>query len=516
MKYAKDKGLDIFEGDDDDSFHAYGNLTGYNALDIFTGTVDYDVFGLPRLNGGLFPRAITVVGESTTGKTTLAVRLGSSIIDRWNRIHGDLAEMIFFDVEDNTSIKRIQMLTNWTDWEILNRIKHSTAVVSVVDIYNEIRQLADLKEKNKDKLMVKTGQRDLDGSEIKVYSPTIALVDSIAVLNSVGIDEMEFDKTGDLKVVEKMAGNMVAAQEAKANTAFIKKVKGYLSKYNIILIMVNHITEEISTSMYDIPARYLTFLKPGQKLKGGKELVYQSFAIINLSVKTRINDKDPIYGDVIRGSVTHLTLIKNKSNVEGIPIPMVFDQKTGYRPELSDWEYLYNAAYGFGGSPARYYLHILPEVTFTKKGLYEACQTNPLLARAMSFTARLKMICDVVKNKTAPNLEELGKTMAYNERVSAIVTFTEAYPGYESLDMVLPRAIQETALNAQKYLISNDLKFDMTGAQVFDDEWFSELDAAATIAAGDTVCVPSFNPVTPYDTVVKEEDFEYIFPSEEE
>ena len=329
----------MFEDEDWESYTAVANMTGYNAVDIFSGSIEYDINGVPRLNGGIYSRAITIVGESTTGKTTLAVKLGASIVDRWNKLYGrELADMHFKDIEDNTPIRRVKSLAGWSDIQLMSRLNHSATACSVTDLFNEIRAIADVKEKLRKELTVKTGLRDIDGKEIEVFSPTVYIVDSIAALNADGIPELEFDKSGNLKEVEKVAGNIDAAREAKANTAFIKKVKSYLSKYNIILIMINHITEEMSTSMYDVPMRFLTFLKPGQKLKGGKELVYQSFAIISLALKTRITDKDPIFGDSIRGSITALTFIKNKSNVEGIAIPMVFDQKTGYRPRYRDWE----------------------------------------------------------------------------------------------------------------------------------------------------------------------------------
>ena len=513
-QFAKEKGVQIFEDEDWESFHAVANPTGYNGVDVFSGSIDYDMNGVPRLNGGIFSRAITVVGESTTGKTTLAIRLGSSIIDRWNRVYGDLAEMYMKDLEDNTTIRRVQALTGWTDWEVMNRFKLDTNPRTTTDLYNEIRAIADMKEKLRKQLVVKTGFLDLDGSEIEVYSPTVYLVDSIAALSH-GVVDFEFDKAGNLKEVEQVASNIDGAREAKANTAFIKKVKGYLSKYNIILIMINHITEEMSTSMYDVPTRFLTFLKPGQKLKGGKELVYQSFAIISLSLKTRITDKDPMYGDTIRGSLTNLTFIKNKSNVEGIPIPMIFDQKTGYRPELSDWEYIYGQGYGFAGSPAAYYLKILPEVKFTKKNLYDSCLSNPLLARAMSFTTRFKMIHDVIKGTVAPDMVEFANRFSYEERVALIISFTDPYPGYENDHIFLPAAIENTALEHQKYIIANDRWFAHQGNYTIDQKYFEDLmlvqeEGEPRFVAG------NFAYATPYDPVTHEEEGDYIFPPEED
>lgn len=515
MNFMREKNISVLDTEDWDSYTSVANMTGYNAVDVFSGSLEYDTNGLPRLNGGLHSRAITIVGESTTGKTTLALKLGSSIIDRWNRLYGNMAEMYFRDIEDNTPIRRIKTVTGWSDNQIINSLNYSNTACSVTDIYNEIRAISDVKEKLRKQLTVKTGIRDIDGAEIEVLSPTVYITDSIAALNPDGIPDFEFDKSGNLKEVEKISGNIDAARDAKSNTAFIKKVKSYLSKYNIILIMINHITEEMSTSMYDVPTRFLTFLKPGQKLKGGKELVYQSFAIINLTVKTRINDKEPIYGDKIRGSVTHLTFIKNKSNVEGIGIPMVFDQKTGYRPELSDWEYLYSKNYGFSGSPASYYLKVLPEVKFTRKTLYNTCLSNPLLARAMSFTARAAMISDGIFGSLPLDYDGFADKYSYEERVTWILTFTEPYPGYENEHIYIPLELEETALKNQYKIIQNAKCFNRDGNFIIDENYFYEI--MEVPGEGEPVFVPgSFAYSTPFDESIHEEEGDYIFPSEEE
>ena len=76
---------------------------------------------------------------------------------------------------------------------------------------------------------------------------------------------------------------------------------------------------------------------------------------------------------------------------------MVFDSATGYKPELSDFEMLYTeGCYGISGSPLNYHLDILPESSFTRKTLLDKCHENPILARAMGFTARLMLICDLI------------------------------------------------------------------------------------------------------------------------
>lgn len=519
---AKLNGSTFFEEEDWDSFSAIANLTGFNAIDIFSGSIEYDIYGVPRLNGGLFARPITIVGQSATGKTSLAIKVIAASVDRWNRMYGaELSEMVMDDSEDNSTIHRIQGLTGWSDWEFMSRCRYYNKVMSINDIYNQVREIADLKEKNRKALTVDTGIMDIDGYTIKVLSPTYLLVDSIAALSGDGATDLEFDKDGKLKESEKMVGNVDAMTEARGNTAFIKKVKAYLSKYNIVLIMINHIIEKPQMGMFDFPTRVLPFLKPGERLKGGNELVYQSFAIWNLNYKTKIDDKDPIYGDRIRGAVTHLIFVKSKSNVEGLPVPMVFDQRTGHRPELSDWEYIYNASYGIGGSPARYFLKILPEITFTRKGLYDACLDNPLLARALSFTARCKMVTDVIvtdhdRRAVAPDMQALTDNMSYENRVALILTFTDIYPGYDHSKNQLDANTMEIALNHQKYIMANDSHVEENRSYIFSESLY--LDLLDIPGEGEVKCIPFSNVLaTPFDERILGVDGEpnYIFTSEE-
>ena len=163
-----------------------------------------------------------------------------------------------------------------------------------------------------------------------------------------------------------------------------------------------------------------------------------------------------------------------------------------------------------------YYLKVLPEVKFTRKNLYDTCLANPLLARAMSFTARLSMTSEVLIGALPPDLDTFASKYSFEDRVSWIVSFSEPYPGYENDHIHLPIAIEETALIGQRNIIANDMWFDTLGGNFILDESYM-YEAFMTQEEGEPKYVPGqFAFATPFGAVTHEEEGDYIFPSEEE
>jgi hypothetical protein len=404
--------------------------TGFTIIDVLGGTIEKDFNDIIYLNYGFPSKLYSACGESGAGKSSLAIQTMAGCVDWWNhRYISEPSDLIIIDAEDNMTYPRALTLTNWkldyakTHLELLKS-------VDVTDIYNLILKIADMKKKNKDKYYVETTMRDIDGSNVKTWATTYILIDSVAALKSkVGLEGLERNKEGELKDVENIAETIDNLRQAKANIDFVSKVKPLAREFGIHVHLINHIIKEMKISMFDIPKKVLPFMKPGERLLGGREIIYQSFSISNLEPKDKLDEKNPIYGDEIYGIMSSFSFVKNKGNVEGLKFPMVFDARSGYKPELSDFEYLFKDSYGIEGSPARLYLSILPELTFTRKTLYNKCKDNPLLSRAIKFTSKLKMIYDLILSITAPDVKQLS-SLSFDIRVAAILSFTDPYPGY--------------------------------------------------------------------------------------
>lgn len=426
-----------------------GHTTGFTCFDIPTSYLDTNgVSGLPTLNGGFFPRIYTIYGESETGKTSLLVQVSGSTVDR----HPG-SNMVFIDAEGNCGPERIKNLNNWNDIEYSSKCLYipPSPPITINRVYDIIRRIAYSKKNNKGKIELRTPyMNNYTGKFIDIYPPTFVALDSIpSLIIAQSIEEYVNGGDGaDYKEVEQISSNVDGMREAKDNTNFLRKVKGLLDEYNIILFLVNHLSKEVAMSMFDRPKKFHPLLAPGEKLKGGNEQIFQSFGMYKISQKEMINDKNPIYGDSIRGYLNQVDIIKNKGNVSGTSFPYIFDRRTGFRFELSDFEYLFQKKVGFSGSPMSTYMTILPEIKFTRKNLVDKCEEFPLLPRAINFTAKYFMANELVLNNKFGeiNLEAFAQ-MPLPWRISIIFSTTQQYPTYSGFN----RFLQNQAFNGGLY-----------------------------------------------------------------
>lgn len=410
------------------------NRTRFNAVDCLSAIVKMDDKGFPLIDAGIPSRLISLLGPSGVGKSTFALGLGGSIVE------DNLgSELHLFDLEDNTpSHSRPLKITGWETEDFVKRYRYHKVGTSVVDIYNTCRKIADIKEKNKKAFTYTTPFIDIFGKHIEKFVPTFVVVDSIAAVTANGIEKLEHNRQGEIKDKEGVFNNIDGMTIARTIKNFVDKVKPFLNKYNIILVMINHEVEapDISAGAFAIKQKFHPNLSAGKKLKGGNEVIYQSYMLMDMKIREKIDPQyNNIYGDNIRGIIVELKYIKNKSSASGIPVRLVFDYEKGYLPALTDFEYLFNSKYGFSGSPMSYRLDIYPEISFTRKTLYNIVREDPLFARALYFTARQKMVYDLILRRESPDLKQLTEKLTDGYRTALIWSYSTFYPFYKSTNI---------------------------------------------------------------------------------
>jgi hypothetical protein len=426
-----------------------GTFSGFTPIDILSANIEHaNDLDIDFLNGGMFDMPYTEIGLSASGKTTLWIQVIGGCIDNWRKWYGPVSDFLFYNVEMHTTPDRIKKLTGWDDQTLAETVHMVTKPWSIIEIYNDIAKYAKQKLEHRKELEVDTGIRNILGSTIKCLPTTYVLIDSIAAVRSK--TELEYDKDGNVKSTDSLAGtsNMDAMQIAKDNTLFINEVKKLCADAKICIVMINHLVEIPVLDRYNPPKPQLPGMKFNQKVKGGTELLYQSYCVGQLSIRERMFDeKKQVYGPSVHGIVALMDWLKNKNGPEGVRYPMVFDGDTGYKPELTDFEILYSeGCYGIKGSPLNYHLSILPEISFTRKTLLEKCHENPLLARALSFTTRLYLISKVINRETPPDISDI-ETADFDARVKLILTHSCDYPGYVNHGWVVPEEYQIIADN---------------------------------------------------------------------
>ncbi len=402
--------------------------TKYTVYNIYSGGLAQNVNGMYVFNGGIFPRLSNIIGQSATGKTSLMVSANASAVDEIIRRYGPgYSELFFLDTENNTPTERFLNLTGWSPVDFCTKCNYSNKSITVVELANLITKISDAKNKFKKDYLLPSGLRDIDGREIMYLAPTFICLDSIAAVNPEGVESLlERGKDGELKEFDSMANNTEAMRDAKAWTIFVRKMKPFLDAGNIGLYVINHKTKETKMSMYERETRYLPFLAPGEKLKGGQEFIYQSYNIFNIDSGDKLNERNPIYGDDITGFIGNCQFIKNKGNVEGYKFPMVFDQSKGYIAELSDLEYLWLNKYGIDGT-VKISFDVLPEVSFTRKTFLSMSEEFPQLLRALQFTTRYHASHKMIYRCDPVSLKDFGLNVPLEQRLAILYGYTTPY-----------------------------------------------------------------------------------------
>jgi hypothetical protein len=464
--------------------------TGFNVYDIYSGHLTQNTMGYSVLNGGIFPRLCNIIGESATGKTSKAIKDVSRAIDSiWSKYGSGYSEMYFLDPEEHTNLKRILSLSDWSPAEFTNKCNFSQNSLSLVDLTNLILRIYDTKIKYKNDFLLPSGLKDIYGKEIMFLAPTFIILDSVASVNPNGIDNIiERDKMGDIKEISSLGSNMEGAQDVRAWTIFVRKIKHFLDEGNINLTCINHKVKDMNIDPYAKRIRYLPFLDIGEKIKGGQEFIYQSYQIFYILGGKKIDEKDPIYGHEIDGLAVNTYFPKNKANIEGVHFPMVFNKSTGYHPELSDFEYLFQTRYGLQGA-AKFSFDVLPEVQFSRKTYLDVIEEYPALARATAFTARIAATYAMQYFRRPPSLSDFSN-IPLKDRMALLYAYTESYGKHQNFsEAVHYDQCEKIAIENRHYIMMN---FNQNKKNVA----LNEIDLSL-VQRGYSVPSPSF--VDPYN-----------------
>lgn len=174
--------------------------------------------------------AMELVGKPGCGKTTLAIQIAARIVERfeWSSIFHD-------DIEGGVSEVRKRVLTGWSEEDIESKYRYRNTGITAENFYESIATLKDIKVSNRDEILYDTGLYDTKGNRIFKPQPDIYILDSVAMLMPEKFSEEE-----------ELSGSMSATAAAKSNTLSFKRIIPMLKACNIILILINHINDDVS------------------------------------------------------------------------------------------------------------------------------------------------------------------------------------------------------------------------------------------------------------------------------
>ena len=350
--------------------------TGFDVLDYYNGRIENNSIE----KGFDAGKIVTFIGKSGTGKTTMAIQAAINIVKKYEE-----SFVVHMDYERATNVARIQSLSGWSDKEMKNKYMLLNSSLSAESLYSLVKGIAKTKldPDNYEKIKISTGKVDNFGKEISVLPPTVVIVDSWALLAPKDIaDESE------------LSGSMSATAIAKTNNAIIKRLVGPLEQANIILFIINHITQKIEINAFAKTQAQINYLKQDESIPGGTSCVFLANNIIKIVTSTKLEESEK-FG--IKGFMTVVEFLKSRSNEAGRKFQMVFSQSDGFDNLLSNLN-LINENKLLKGSPRAYYIDGAEDIKFTWKTFKDKYYENEKLRKAFDKLVKELLIDCIPKS----------------------------------------------------------------------------------------------------------------------
>ena len=321
------------------------NLLDYSCGTLATNVAEGDTFyniGVPM------GKIHMAVGHSQSGKTTLMIQIANAMT---RHLNGDVV-LADFERSSTDPRSRIKNICGVTDEEYDERFtifNHEDMTAEFLKKF--IFEIVESKRAlGKDELI---DWFDLEGNEVKIFPPTVIIIDSVSAMRS-----------KELLENKELDNNMVAAQIAKSNGAFLTSIEHFLEAYNITILAVGHIGTKISINPYAPRKVQLPGLGDDESISGGNKFVFMSSYLFKLTAgKEFKGDKDFYF----QGRVVNCRLLKTRSGYNAVTLPLVYHSKRGFDDALTSVYYFKEASILKGGGAKGFNLPNLDTVRFTQR-----------------------------------------------------------------------------------------------------------------------------------------------------
>lgn len=371
----------------DESNTSVGYSTGFLGFDFRNGTIMHS-----KLPNGEKQKYYSVgladgsycmfIGRSACGKTTLVLQVAGNVVRNFPE------SCIFHDdIEGGISEERKQQLTGFTPEQFREKYIGRNMGVTAENFYERIKMIHDIKLEESAKYLYDTGFYDTYGEKIYKLQPTVYILDSLSMLMPEKLTEEE-----------ELSGQMSATAMAKTNAAIFKRIIPMLKAANIILLVINHITENVDMGIIKKKSS-LSYLKQDERLGGGRTPLYLANNIFRLDDHSKLKEGKEFDID---GTILTLSLVKSRSNKAGQSVDLVFNQERGFDYDLSLFILLKNEK-KLKGAGAYLYVDGCDNVKFAQKNFKDKLASSPELQEAFAkeVSAILKqMVYDISYENT--------------------------------------------------------------------------------------------------------------------
>lgn len=363
--------------------HSVAYSTGFLNIDFLNGTIlninDKKYFEVGIVDGTIN----AVISRSGEGKSTICVQWASNIIRQFptSCVYMDNAESGFL-------LNRAIQLSGFSQEEFKKRFIMRDAGITLESIYDRVRLIHDIKIDNPEEYTYDTGIIDEYGKPIIKFEPTVYILDSLKAIMPKKLSEDE-------------GSNMNGAITAKANSDVFLRLVPMCKEANIIILVINHITEKGIGSFMPVKSD-LAYLKQNESLPGGRTTsTYLQNNIFRLDGKSKLKESET-FG--IDGSIVSVDIVKSRTNKAGKSATLVFDQSIGYDPDLSLFMYLKENGLLEGAGA---YLR-LPnsEIKFSQKQFKQMLYTNPDFYNQFVTVCYQALTNDLIEREAKKKKEE--------------------------------------------------------------------------------------------------------------
>ena len=228
--------------------------SGFPVLDYFLGykvsifdsdnnLVDtYPCVGIPA---GSY---IEFIGKPSTAKTTTAVQIAANIVRNF-----DNGSIIHFDLEQAMNISRIQALTRFSIDDIANKYVLRQEQTTLEDMKEMIIEICEEKNSHPDVYKYESDRKNEFGESIKLYEPTVIILDSIATISN----GLNIESKKDVQKMKEISSQTERMRLTGEIGRFFTEILPHLRTYNIILIAINQIKVNPNMGIVKSPAEIL-------------------------------------------------------------------------------------------------------------------------------------------------------------------------------------------------------------------------------------------------------------------
>lgn len=375
--------------------------TGIDIFDYINGVRKADGTVDIGIQGG---KILMDVGNSGTGKSSKIIQQACFIADQFED-----ADVWHYDYERSTSKERVMALTGWSSEHFDEKYQIFQENISVETLFRACKTIEKIKMENKEDIQIDTGKKDGNGKPVYVLPPTIMIVDSVAMLAP---EDIEDD--------EELRGGMGATAIAKANTNVFKRILSPMQNANIILMLVNHVTQKIDINPMARTKAQVNYLKQDESIPGGRLITYVTNTLTKLETGSKL-EPDKEFG--IKGFYLSGILVKSRSTEAGVSFKMVFEQKKGINNLLTNFANLKDLG-RITGAGRSFKLDTCPDVKFSLKEFQNKYYASKELRNAFD---------EAVKEEYSKFLPEAGTTVSIDmNKLDEIID--EETSGYTLID----------------------------------------------------------------------------------